>query len=158
VDEESGTVGLNDRALAVVKEVIENNPETVTMAMVPMADFAKEVNRLIERKNIVDSHTATSRHGERAEQEEKKDTDYPFKETIDKALRLIYAQEHRYYVKLMGEHPALTSVEELRNGPVGRDLRLLARIAHGEIEYALDDVLRAVESVLELLFWSPGSD
>jgi excisionase family DNA binding protein len=82
----------------------------------------------------------------------------PFQDTIDKTLRLIYSQMHRYHVKLFGKAPDAVSVEGLREGPLGQDLRHLAKLARGEEQANQDEVFRAVNSVLELLFWPAGED
>ncbi len=82
----------------------------------------------------------------------------PFQDTIDKTLRLVYSQMHRYHVKLFGKAPDAVSVEGLRDGPLGRDLYHLGRLARGEEQANQEDVFRAVNSVLELLFWPAGED
>ena len=82
----------------------------------------------------------------------------PFQDTIDKTVRLVYSQMHRYHVKLFGKAPDAVSVEGLREGPLGKDLRHLARLARGEEQANQDEVFRAVNSVLELLFWPAGED
>jgi len=82
----------------------------------------------------------------------------PYQDTIDKNLRLIYSQMHRYHVKLFGRAPDAVSVEGLREGPLGQDLRRLAKLARGEEQANQDEVFRAVNSVLELLFWPAGED
>ena len=79
-------------------------------------------------------------------------------ETIDSTLRLVYSQLHRYSVKLFGKGPDTVSAESLREGPLGQDLYHLARISRGEIQANQDEVFRAVNSVLELLFWPAGED
>src|SRR5438270_7466931 len=82
----------------------------------------------------------------------------PFQETIDKTLRLVYSQMHRYHVKLFGKAPDAVSVEGLREGPLGRDLYRLGRLARGEEQADQEEVFRAVTSILELLFWPAGED
>jgi excisionase family DNA binding protein len=82
----------------------------------------------------------------------------PFQETIDKTLRLVYSQMHRYHLKLFGKAPDAVSVEGLREGPLGQDLYHLGRLARGEEQANQEDVFRAVNSVLELLFWPAGED
>ncbi len=82
----------------------------------------------------------------------------PFQETIDKNLRLVYSQMHRYHLKLFGKAPDAVSVEGLREGPLGQDLYHLGRLARGEEQANQDEVFRAVNSVLELLFWPAGED
>ncbi len=82
----------------------------------------------------------------------------PFQDTIDKTLRLVYSQMHRYHVKLFGKAPDSVSVEGLREGPLGQDLYRLGRLARGEEQANQDHVFRAVNSILELLFWPAGED
>ena len=82
----------------------------------------------------------------------------PFQETIDKTLRLVYSQMHRYHLKLFGKAPEAVSVDGLREGPLGRDLYRLGRLARGEEQADQEEVFRAVNSVLELLFWPAGED
>lgn len=82
----------------------------------------------------------------------------PFQETIDKTLRLVYSQMHRYHLKLFGKAPDAVSVEGLREGPLGRDLYRLGKLARGEEQADQDEVFRAVNSILELLFWPAGED
>ncbi len=82
----------------------------------------------------------------------------PFQETIDKTLRLVYSQMHRYHLKLLGKAPDAVSVEGLREGPLGRDLYRLGRLARGEEQADQEEVFRAVNSILELLFWPAGED
>lgn len=81
-----------------------------------------------------------------------------FQETIDTTLRLVYSQLNRYHVKLFGKAPDAVSVEGLRDGPLGQDLYHLARLARGEEQANQEEVFRAVNSVLELLFWPAGED
>ncbi len=79
-------------------------------------------------------------------------------ETIDQTLRLVYSQLHRYQLKLFGKVPEAVSVESLREGPLGKDLHRLARLSRGEEQSNQEDVFRAVNNVLELLFWPAGED
>lgn len=79
-------------------------------------------------------------------------------ETIDQTLRLVYSQLHRYQLKLFGKTPEAVSADGLREGPLGQDLYRLARLSRGEEQANQDDVFRAVNSVLELLFWPAGED
>src|SRR5262249_26339194 len=43
-------------------------------------------------------------------------------------------------------------------GPLGRDLLHLGRLARGEEQADQEEVFRAVNSILELLFWPAGED
>ena len=81
-----------------------------------------------------------------------------YQETIENALRLVYTQHHRLMSRL---HPASVeslSIEELREGPLGRDLGRLAALARGEVREAKGRVLEAIDSVLQILFWPPYAD
>jgi excisionase family DNA binding protein len=77
---------------------------------------------------------------------------------IDDALRLTYAQYNRVVVGL--DPSALTplSLERLRNGPLGEDLARLAQVASGNLRVSRDEVLRAIDSVLQFLFWPVGAE
>ena len=77
---------------------------------------------------------------------------------IDETLRRVHAVERRLAARL---HPGIArvpSIEELRHGPLGRDLARLARVARGEVREPRDRVLAAVEAVLQLLFWPAGAE
>lgn len=82
----------------------------------------------------------------------------PYQDTIDATLKLVYSQFHRYSMKLFGKTPEAVSVESLREGNLGKDLVHLARLSRGEIQANQEEVFRAVNSVLELLFWPAGED
>ncbi|CAA9587369.1 MAG: hypothetical protein AVDCRST_MAG88-4173, partial [uncultured Thermomicrobiales bacterium] len=47
---------------------------------------------------------------------------------------------------------------QLREGPLGEDLSRLAQIAGGVLQAGRDEVLGAIDSVLQLLFWPVGAD
>ena len=77
---------------------------------------------------------------------------------IDQTLRLIHSQLHRYSRHLTGTAPDMTSLDQLRAGPLGRDLLRLARIACGEERVPGDQVFQSVRAILDLLFWPAGAD
>ena len=83
-----------------------------------------------------------------------------FQDTIDAALRLVYTQHHRLMSRLYPEaiKPLTLTIEQLRGGPLGRDLSRLAAIARGELREPRDRVLEAIDSVLQILFWPPAAD
>ncbi|HEX3721265.1 MAG TPA: excisionase family DNA-binding protein, partial [Nitrolancea sp.] len=50
------------------------------------------------------------------------------------------------------------SIEQLRSGPLGRDLSRLAALARGEVREAKGRVVEAIDSVQQILFWPPGAE
>lgn len=81
-----------------------------------------------------------------------------FQDTIDKWLRVVYSNHHRLMTKLYPAAVQPLSIEQLRQGPLGQDLARLAALARGEVREAKDRVLEAIDSVLQVLFWPPGSE
>ncbi len=81
-----------------------------------------------------------------------------YQDAIDDALRLVYTHHHRLMSRLYPAGVQALSIEQLREGPLGRDLARLAALARGEIREAKDRVLEAIDSVLQILFWPPGSE
>ena len=77
---------------------------------------------------------------------------------IDDALRLAYAQYNRVVVRL--DPSALTplSLERLHNGPLGEALSRLAQVASGNLRVSRDEVLGAIDAVLQFLFWPVGAE
>jgi excisionase family DNA binding protein len=73
--------------------------------------------------------------------------------TIDRALQLAYSQLHRFATRLAPGSLAPSSLAHLRAGPLGRDLWRLAALARGEDAAPQDQVVAAVEAVVQLLFW-----
>lgn len=77
---------------------------------------------------------------------------------IDEALQLVYSQHHRIISRLYPSARARIGIEELRAGPLGEDLARLALIAAGDQRASRDEVLGAIDSVLQLLFWPVGAE
>lgn len=72
---------------------------------------------------------------------------------IDQALQLVYA-ENRRLSGLLGLVPAITPcLADLLRSPLGIDLQRLADYGLGRTNEHPDDVLAAVESTLQVLFW-----
>ncbi len=81
-----------------------------------------------------------------------------YQDVVDQALQLIYSHHHRLISHL---HPAAfqpLSLDQLRQGPLGQDLRRLSALARGEVREPKEGVLEAIESVLQLLFWPAAAD
>lgn len=81
-----------------------------------------------------------------------------YQAVIDDALQLVYSQHHRLIGQL---HPASfreLTLDELRAGPLGRDLQRLAGLARRETDEPKDRVLEAIDSVLQVLFWPVASE
>lgn len=71
----------------------------------------------------------------------------------DGALLLAYQQHRRMILRLHPESFSELTIEELRGGPLGRDLCQLAAYVLGQVQEPDDRVLEAVDSVLQMLFW-----
>jgi excisionase family DNA binding protein len=81
-----------------------------------------------------------------------------YQEVMDDALQLVYSHHHRLVTQLMPEAFKALSLEQLRNGPLGQDLLRLARLAGGQNREPKEQVLDAIDSVLQLLFWPAAAD
>jgi excisionase family DNA binding protein len=79
-------------------------------------------------------------------------------EAIDDALQLVYSQHHRLIAQLHPESFRELTLEELRKGPLGRDLRRLADLARGQVREQKDLVLKAIDSVVQVLFWPAAAE
>lgn len=77
---------------------------------------------------------------------------------IDEALQLVYSQHYRIISRLYPQAMARIGLEQLRHGPLGEDLSRLGQIAAGSLRAGRDEVLGAIDSVLQLLFWPVGSE
>ena len=77
---------------------------------------------------------------------------------IDEALQHLYTQYYRFGSQLSATPPPRLSLEELRRGPLAEVLSRLAQIAAGAMQAERDEVLGAIDSVLQLLFWPPGAE
>lgn len=81
-----------------------------------------------------------------------------YQDVIDQALELVYSHHHRLVSQLAPESFVELEIEDLRRGPLGRDLQRLANLARGHSRESKEHVLRAIESVLQLLFWPAAAD
>jgi excisionase family DNA binding protein len=81
-----------------------------------------------------------------------------YQEVIDQALGLVYSHHNRLVTRLAPSSFVPLDMEELREGPLGRDLARLANLARGHAREEKELVLRAIEDVLQLLFWPAAAD
>lgn len=81
-----------------------------------------------------------------------------YQEVMDNALQLVYSHHYRLVSQLMPEAFQSLSLEQLRNGPLGQDLLRLAHLARGQIREPKEQVLEAIESVVQLLFWPAAAE
>lgn len=81
-----------------------------------------------------------------------------YQAVIDQALDLMYSHHHRLAKQLAPQTFVELTIEDLRSGPLGRDLQKLADLARGVSREQKDHVLRAIESVVQLLFWPAAAD
>lgn len=74
---------------------------------------------------------------------------------IDNALWLVYGQHQRLIQQLYSDRAACRelTIDELRHGQLGQDLHRLAKLARGEAREPKEQVLTAIDSVVQLLFW-----
>ena len=77
---------------------------------------------------------------------------------IDQALQLIAIDARRLEARLRPAHRPRPSLEHLRMGPLGQDLRRLALVAEGHAHESPEEVRIAIEGVLQLLFWAAGAE
>ncbi len=76
---------------------------------------------------------------------------------IDQMLSRLYKEWRNLSACLCSAISVKLDREQLRNGPVGRDLFRLAAITRGKVTGNPEEVMTAVESVLQLLFWPAGA-
>ena len=81
-----------------------------------------------------------------------------YRNIVDEALQLVYSQHHRIISRLYPAAMTRVSLEQLREGPLGEDLARLAQIAAGAMRAGREEVLGAIDAVLQLLFWPVGSE
>ncbi len=81
-----------------------------------------------------------------------------YQAAIDDTLQTLYSQYARLGSRLTPGTPPRLRLEQLRQGPLADVLSHLAQIATGAMPAAPDEVLGAVDWVVQLLFWPPGAD
>lgn len=72
---------------------------------------------------------------------------------IDEALQFAYSHAYRVADRLLPGMIASPGLADLRDGPLGRDLRRLVAVARGVRAEDRETVFAAVESILQLFFW-----
>jgi excisionase family DNA binding protein len=77
---------------------------------------------------------------------------------IDQALQLIYSQCHRLAGRLAPDALRPFSMEDLRKSPIGQDLARLVEVARGLRQEPAGEVLTAIQSILETLFWPTATE
>jgi excisionase family DNA binding protein len=81
-----------------------------------------------------------------------------YQQVIDQAVQLVYSHHHRLINQLYPAAFSPLTLEELRDGPLGRDLTRLSQLARGEIREPKEHVLTAIDSIVQLLFWPAAAD
>jgi excisionase family DNA binding protein len=81
-----------------------------------------------------------------------------YQEVIDQALQLVYSHHHRLLTRLYPQALQSLTMDQLRAGPLGHDLSRLATLARGQTREPKDQVLQAIDSVVQLLFWPAAAD
>src|SRR5258707_6117785 len=157
IDEQTGEISLDNRTREVMQEILANDPRSNVIVPVQLFDFAEEVNHLIETKRAagIPTFSKLPKDGTKGKQRERNSVmdvgeeaiPQEFQQTIDQALRLVFSQLYRYRQALVDESSPKIFLEELRQGPLGADLRYLARIAAGESDDFPDKVLQKIDSI-----------
>ena len=101
------------------------------------------MNELLPSSQAVERSLRESRENEQA--------------AIDQVLALIYGQWRNLTTRLSPPCFVKLDREQLRDGPVGRDLQRLAAVARGELTADPEEISTAIESILQLLFWPAGA-
>lgn len=76
---------------------------------------------------------------------------------IDQALELLRTEWLRVASRLSADCIVPLDRTQLRNGPLGRDLRRLTAVSRGDEAAEPAAVRQAIRSVLQLLFWPSGA-
>jgi excisionase family DNA binding protein len=84
--------------------------------------------------------------------------DQRYREAIDTTLLKVYRHDRRLLDLVDPGGARELTLEELREGPLGRDLRLLADYAQRHVYADRRLVPLAVDSVLQVLFWPVAAD
>ncbi len=77
---------------------------------------------------------------------------------IDQALQVIYSQCYRLASRLAPDALRPLTMAELRNSPIGQDLVRLVEVARGLRQEPANDVLTAIQSILDTLFWPTATE
>ena len=81
-----------------------------------------------------------------------------YQAAIDEALQLVYSQHHRLISRLHKDSFQELTLGQLREGALGQDLRRLAAVARGDEAEPKEQVLQAIDAVLQVLFWPAAAD
>jgi excisionase family DNA binding protein len=81
-----------------------------------------------------------------------------YQDVIDEALTIVHSHHHRLVSRLFPEAQRPLDMGQLRAGPLGRDLKLLAALARAEMREPKDAVIERIDTVLQLLFWPPMAE
>jgi excisionase family DNA binding protein len=77
---------------------------------------------------------------------------------IDQTLELLAAESRRVEAQLGIVRLPLPTLEQLRAGPLGRDLARLALVADGHLREPQAEVATVIDAVVQLLFWPAGAE
>jgi excisionase family DNA binding protein len=160
--DDAGHVTIGNRASEIVEEVLAREPRPTEAYLVPGIELAHEVYQLVQAKHAagVLVRDPLPRHPAEEEGSGVLQNDGVSAETleiIDKALRLLHSQSIRY-ARSLGSSSSVVSMTDLRHSPVGADLTFLGRLAEGTERSDQETVFRKIDTVLNLLFWSPAMD
>jgi excisionase family DNA binding protein len=79
-------------------------------------------------------------------------------QAIDEVLLQAYNYQQSLIRSLHPESRQELTLKDLREGPLGWDLRWIAALARGEVSQPRERILSAIDMVLQVLFWPPGAE
>lgn len=152
VDDDSGTVTLDQRVQDVIAEVLANDPVPSRSYLVPGIDLAHEVHRLIQEKHQagipVHSPLPPQRSVSPAALQAKKMLLTPYDEVIIAILAAVHSQMQFLRANLIGEaHEPVIDAEDLRHGRLGYSLYRLARMAMADEQASSQEYFELVDYV-----------
>jgi excisionase family DNA binding protein len=84
---------------------------------------------------------------------------HSFQAATDQTLLLVASESRRIEHHLLGLMAGPDqSLAELRAGPLGQDLARLAAVAAGQVIEPHEQVIAAIDTVLQLLYWPAGAE
>lgn len=148
----ASVVGRNRRTLerwiSAGKLVARASETDRRVRLVSLQDATALANRSLRRPPAVEPSSAvTAMRTLPAEQN-----------TIDEALKVLYAYHHRLISRVFPDAERPLHLDELRAGPLGQDLVVLDALARGARHESKAQVITRIDKLLQLLFWPPLAD
>ena len=116
-----------------------------------MSDFSEPLTKTTD-------HSAAVIQGERVDSSSPPDDARDYWEVIDNVVQLTYSHHHRLIMQLYPDSFEMLSLDQLREGPLGKNLLRIAQVADGQLRLPRLLVLEAIETILQTLFWPTAAD